>query len=95
MGNKASEGELRYSIKKTEANRLGEGSYAEVFKIKSKDNKNLYAAKFFKLSLKDMDDLQKKGYESELDILQNLNHPFVIKYQEEFIYKGKQLCIVT
>ncbi len=55
MGNKATAGEDAYSIKKTEANRLGEGSYAEVFKIKSKDKKNLYAAKFFKLTLKEMD----------------------------------------
>lgn len=86
MGNKATAGEEAYSIKKTKENRLGEGSFAEVFQIKSKDKKKLYAAKVFKLSFVAMSDLQRKGYESELEILQQLDHPFVIKYMEEFIY---------
>jgi serine/threonine protein kinase len=42
-----------------------------------------------------MDKLQKLGYERELKILQETSHPLVIKYMEEFLYKGNTLCIVT
>ncbi len=42
-----------------------------------------------------MEKLQKLGYDRELEILQKTSHPFVIKYMEEFIYKGETLCIVT
>jgi serine/threonine protein kinase len=42
-----------------------------------------------------MNQLQKLGYDRELDILQKTSHPLVIKYMEDFIYKGETLCIVT
>ena len=42
-----------------------------------------------------MDKLEQLGYDRELDILQKTSHPLVIKYMEEFIYKGETLCIVT
>ncbi len=48
MGNKPSGNELLYSIKKNEKNRLGFGSFAEVYMIKSKDKMNVFAAKIFK-----------------------------------------------
>jgi serine/threonine protein kinase len=41
-----------------------------------------------------MDNMEKLGYDRELKILQEIDHPFVIKYMEEFVYKDK-LCIVT
>ncbi len=34
------------------------------------------------------------GVERELEIMQKLNHPFIIKYYDNFIYKEK-LFIVT
>ncbi len=37
----------------------------------------------------------KVSCEKELKILRQADHPFIIKYIEEFIYKKKQLCIVT
>ncbi len=95
MGNNAIAGEKAYSIKLKQENKLGEGSFAEVYKIKSKDKKSFYAAKFFKLSFDAMSEHHRKNYESELEILKTLNHPFVIKYMEEFVYKQKSLCIVT
>ena len=36
----------------------------------------------------------KLGIERELEIMQKSNHPFVIKYYENFIYKEK-VCILT
>ncbi len=86
MGNTATAGENAYSIKLNQENKLGEGSFAEVYKIKSKDKKSFYAAKFFKLPFNAMDQYQRKNYEGELEILKTLDHPFVIKYTEEFVY---------
>ena len=40
--------ESDYKIKKTEKYRLGEGSFAGVYMIKSRDKKNVFAAKIFK-----------------------------------------------
>ncbi len=94
MGNNAMAGEKAYSIKLKPKHKLGEGSFAEVYKIKSKDEKNVYAGKFFKISFDAMSDHQRMNYESELEILKKLDHPFVIKYMEEFVYQQK-LCIVT
>jgi serine/threonine protein kinase len=38
---------------------------------------------------------EKQNYERELKILQNVNHPFIIRYIDEFIYDKDYLCIVT
>ncbi len=87
MGNNTVSRKKAYSIKRKDKYLLGEGSYAEVYKIKSKDKKSLYAAKFFKLSFDNMSEFMRKSYENELEILKSLDHPFVIKYMEEFVYK--------
>jgi hypothetical protein len=51
MGNNASlntETET-YKLKKTEDNRLGEGSFGDVFKITNKITKEIFAGKFIKI----------------------------------------------
>jgi hypothetical protein len=85
MGNNtasASQGEKAYIIKLEKANRIGGGTYADVYRIRKKDkNSNImYAAKFLKVPMEYMDNLEKKGYDVELKILKDTNHPFVIKY---------------
>ena len=42
-----------------------------------------------------MDKLYQFGYDRQLKVLQEISHPFVIKFCEEFIYKHETLCIVT
>ena len=42
-----------------------------------------------------MSSKEEMGYERELQILKEADHPFIIEYIEEFSYKKKQLCIVT
>ena len=81
-------------MKLNDTNKLGEGNYGEVYKIMTKDKQTTCAAKIFKVPFKQMSSLEQMGYDRELKILQNSSHPFVIKYMEEFVYKGK-LCIVT
>ena len=76
------------------ANKLGEGSFASVYKIERKSDGQLCAAKIFKLSLSSMNSKEEKGYERELEILKEAEHPFIIEYIEEFEFQDK-LCIVT
>ena len=86
MGNTATKGEKAYSIKLTDENKLGEGSYGAVYKIMTNDKKTACAAKIFKTPFKMMNALEQLGYDRELKILQEIDHPFVIKYMEEFVY---------
>ena len=50
MGLRASK-EQEYTINRTSDNKLGEGMYAEVYKVQKKDTQKLYAAKFLKVPL--------------------------------------------
>ena len=54
MGN-AQSGEAAYKIKQDEANKLGEGSFATVYKVKRLKDNLMCAAKIFKIRLDFMD----------------------------------------
>ena len=86
MGNAATKGVDAYSMNLTDNNKLGEGVFGAVYKIMTKDQKTACAAKIFKIPFKIMNALGKLGYDRELKILQEIDHPFVIKYMEEFVY---------
>jgi serine/threonine protein kinase len=86
MGNKAA-GAGAYTIDRISENRIGGGQYADVYKVQKKDTKQFYAAKFLKVPLVYINSLEKLGYDRELQILKEVDHPFVIKYQDEFIYQ--------
>ena len=67
MGNAASKiGEKAYKIKLDDANKLGEGSFAAVYKSKRQHDSKLCAAKIFKIPLTHMSTKQEMGYEREL-----------------------------
>ena len=38
---------------------------------------------------------EEMGYQRELEILKEADHPFIIEYIEEFALEEKKLCIVT
>jgi serine/threonine protein kinase len=79
MGNSSS-GEGAYNITLTDEYRIGGGNYADVYKIQHKSSEKFYAAKFLKVPLSFLSSLEKMGYDRELEILKQNNHPFVIKY---------------
>ena len=72
MGNK-------YTMDLTEENRLGGGTYAEVFRVQKKDTKKFYAAKILRAQYSATFD-GKRVYDREVQILKEADHPFVIKY---------------
>ncbi len=82
MGNRATSGELAYNINLTKENFIGEGTYGDVYKIYSKDQQKVYAAKFLKMKFEHMLSEDKLAYERELDILQTMKHHLIIDYKE-------------
>ena len=85
MGNTATSGPDAYQMDLKDNNKVGEGAYGTVYKIRNKDGKDC-AVKIFKIPFKIMSSLERLGYDRELKILQETSHPFVVKYMEEFFY---------
>ena len=86
MDYRGAKGEHAYLINLTEENFINEGTYGKVYKIYSQDEKKVYAGKFLKKELQNLESVEKLGNERELEILQKSNHPFIIKYYEKFNY---------
>ena len=96
MGNSQSGEEANWDLDFSDKrNRLGQGSFAEVWKIKNKKDEKHYAGKFLSASTDTMSEKQKLSCERELEILKSMDHLFVVKYNTEFLYREKKVCIVT
>ena len=73
--------------------KLGEGAYSIVYKVKRKEDSNIYALK--KVKLKGLSDKEKQNALNEVRILASVKSPFVISYKEAFIEEESEtLCIV-
>jgi hypothetical protein len=51
MGPAQTRGEGAYKMELTKENRISKGSYTEVYKIKRKDNNQVFAAKIFRIPI--------------------------------------------
>ena len=73
--------------------KLGEGAYSIVYKVRRKEDSNIYALK--KVKLKGLSDKEKQNALNEVRILASVKSPFVISYKEAFIEEETEtLCIV-
>ena len=73
--------------------KLGDGAYSEVFKVKRKQDNNIYALK--KVKLKGLSDKEKQNALNEVRILASVKSNFVISYKEAFIdEEDSSLCLV-
>ena len=73
--------------------KLGEGAYSVVYKVKRKEDSNIYALK--KVKLKGLSEKEKQNALNEVRILASVKSPFVISYKEAFIEEESEvLCIV-
>ena len=73
--------------------KLGDGAYSIVYKVKRKEDNNIYALK--KVKLKGLSEKEKQNALNEVRILASVKSPFVISYKEAFIEEEKEtLCIV-
>lgn len=74
-------------------NKLGDGAYSKVYKVKRQSDGQLYALKM--VILKNLTDKEKNNAVNEVRILASINHENIISYKEAFIDKPSQsLCIV-
>ena len=63
-------------------NKLGNGAYSEVFKVRRKIDSKIYALK--KVKLKNLKEKEKANALSEIRILASIKSPFIISYKEAF-----------
>ena len=73
--------------------KLGDGAYSVVYKVKRKQDNKIYALK--KVKLKDLCDKEKQNALNEVRILASVKSNFVISYKEAFIDEDDtNLCLV-
>ena len=63
--------------------KLGEGTYGKVFKVKNKNNNSIRAMK--QIGKDWISDLNDNEVMKEIEILKNLNHPYIIKLYEYYV----------
>ena len=74
-------------------NKIGNGSYSEVFKVRRKEDKEIYALK--KVKMKNLKEKEKQNSLNEIRILASIKSPFVISYKEAFfVEEDKTLNLV-
>ena len=89
--NKSGEPEEEYEI----ITKLGAGTYGQVYKVKNKNNNAIRAMK--KIAKHWLGNLKESEVIKEIEILKNLNHPYIIKLFEyyttdDYIYLINELC---
>ena len=73
--------------------KLGDGAYSVVYKVRRKEDSQIYALK--KVSLLNLSQKEKENSLNEVRILSSVKSTFVIAYKEAFIDETDQsLCIV-
>ena len=75
-------------------NKLGEGAFASVYKVKRKEDNNLYA--FKKVKAEKIGHQELNNSLNEIRILASVKSPYVICYREAFYDQMmKSFCLVT
>ncbi len=73
--------------------KLGDGAYSIVYKVKRKADSKIYALK--KVKLQNLNEKEKENALNEVRILASVKSPFVISYKEAFIEDSdSSLCLV-
>eukprot|EP00347_Sterkiella_histriomuscorum_P012181 403369583 len=73
-------------------NKLGEGAYSQVYKVKRISDKQIYALK--KVSLDPLSQKERQNALNEVRILASIQHPNVVGYKEAFVEDEKYLNII-
>jgi NIMA (never in mitosis gene a)-related kinase len=75
-------------------NKVGEGAYSEVHKVRRKSDGMIYALK--KVKFGSLTEKERENSVNEIRILASIAHPNVITFKEAFIDEGSnQLCLIT
>jgi serine/threonine protein kinase len=71
---------------------LGKGSFGSVYCVRRKADRSLHVMK--KISVHNMPEKERAATEQEVRVLQRLRHPGIVCYEDSFVHKNRQLCIV-
>jgi len=71
---------------------LGKGSFGSVYCCRRIKDRSLHVMK--KISIHNMPPKERASTEQECKVLQRLRHPGVVCYEDSFVHKSRQLCIV-
>lgn len=71
---------------------LGKGSFGSVYCVRRTQDRSLHVMK--KISVHNMPAKERKTTEQECKVLQRLRHPGIVCYEDSFVHKNRQLCIV-
>ena len=74
-------------------NKLGDGAYSEVFKVKRKIDNKIYALK--KVKLKNLKEKEKANSLNEIRILASIKSPFIISYKESFFSEEDKILYLV
>lgn len=72
--------------------KLGSGTFSEVFKVIRNSDGQLYALK--KVKMTPLSEKEQMNALNEVRILASVQHPCIVGYKEAFIEREKYLCIV-
>ena len=73
--------------------KLGDGAYSSVYKVKRQDDNEIYALK--KVKMLSLSEKEKENALNEVRILASIEHPNVIGFKEAFIDEpSSSLCLV-
>lgn len=74
--------------------RLGEGTYSNVFKAQKKNSSEIIAIK--QIDICNFEQKEQNNILTEVRILSAIKHPNIIEYRESFVeFETNTLCIIT
>ena len=67
--------------------KIGQGSFGKVFKIRNRSTREFLVMK--EIDLSSMSPKMRKDADNEVKILSNLNHKYIVRFVESFKAEGK------
>ncbi len=74
---------------------IGKGGFSEVFKVRYKQDSNIYALKILNYSVKDSNvQKQIQDFENEVSFLKRLTHDSIVRYIDDFVIDNKPAILM-
>lgn len=72
---------------------IGNGSFGQVYLVKSKQDKQKYAIKSIRIV--DIEEKHRKNMENEVALMQQLGHPNIVAYKDSFTEDGNLNIVMS
>ncbi len=92
-------GDLYDFLKIQKQDLIKSGYFADVFKVRRKEDQKYFAAKIIKVENDFMDKKGKLSVDTEKEVLLNYKHPLILEcvdiFDQELMLLGKKTCIIS